>query len=120
MDPDIITLFNACADLPGVDEQPDELPEFLYGHIAQCIISAVYSIDNSAASELKTVARYTHCAVILHAFGVQYLQDVALVMDDEEFEASIRGIPGQRDPYHSWHFCLAFDAPPKIRMHNQR
>jgi hypothetical protein len=38
---------------------------------------------------------YTY-AVMLSAFGVRYLQDVTLIMDDEEFEASICAIPGQR------------------------
>lgn len=170
MHQDILTLYHAVQNLPGLDEPPDELPEFLYGHLSQCIISAVFSLNNNAYSERYTVARYvdharlypayrpgrqiylpTHLqqplvdfqrqieaygeplfasavlknkqrtstmfgllkaeavyayAVILSAFGVRYLEDVATVMDNPEFEASIRGIPGQRSGISLTYFYM--------------
>jgi len=44
--------------------------------------------------------------VVLSSFGVRYLQDVTLIMDNEVFEASIRAIPGQRSRINLVYFYM--------------
>ena len=62
MHPDILTVYSAAEELLDLTEPPEELPEFLYGHLAQCILSAVYSISNTATSERRTVQDYVDYA----------------------------------------------------------
>jgi hypothetical protein len=54
---------------------------------------------------LKAEAVYPF-TVILSAFNVQYVQDMLSVMDLPEFEASIRGIPGQTSGVSLAYFCM--------------
>jgi len=62
MHPDILTVCSAAEDLLELTEPPEELPEFLYAHLSQCILSAVYSISNTATSERRTVQDYVDFA----------------------------------------------------------
>jgi len=56
---DVQLMFTALQQLPDLT---DELPEFVYGHLSQCVIAAIYSLQTDGDVERAIVQRYAEWA----------------------------------------------------------
>jgi len=67
---DIQLTLVALQQLPDLTE---ELPEFLYGHLSQCVLSAIYSLQMDGDVERAVVQRYTEWARLEPAYRSERL-----------------------------------------------
>jgi hypothetical protein len=100
---DIDTVLSALLQIPGITELQPDLPDFLYGHLSQCILAAVFSLGANATAERNVVNRYSSYARLqprqrpdrhtyLHPDQQEPLQEFIQRMEDTEmgvFAASI-------------------------------
>jgi hypothetical protein len=59
---DVQRLVNALLPLPGVVTSSEQFHDYRYGHLAQCVLSAVFSPNANASAERNVVTQYSRYA----------------------------------------------------------
>lgn len=62
---DVTRVLHAVLQLPGITQPQPEMQDWLYGHLSQCILAAVFSVGVDATNERHVVEKYTAYAHLM-------------------------------------------------------